>query len=363
MSAHTRPTIESEAVGLRTQQSSYEPYASPQTPWKEVTFAQTDNNWLVPHLVATPQTKQSRYGGFVNFYGAVSWTFGFREKYSFAFLLFFGGALVGFCLANTTMMVPANVSGKSVPGEWFWYRQPLYKPPVFIHIYLSIISGFFSVLQFIPGIRRRAVIWHRINGYLVLALLVPSTICGAIMARRSYGGELNVQSAWYFLSLMIIFSALLGIMNVKHTRKHRKWMLRTVTYTAVPIIARLAVMAANRIVSNMGTYYAIWRCDQILFVLKSNETLTQKFPQCVGDADLSTLYTAVRAGLQDGPLGRASASRVTRGMVLWVSILIHVVGVEFYIRKTENANQFRRGFVLERNDDEDGVQRRRPDDS
>jgi len=101
----------------------------------------------------------------------------------------------------------------------------------------------------------------------------------------------------------------------------------------------------------------------MLFVLKSNETLTQKFPQCTGDADLSTLYTAVRAGLQDGPLGRASAFRVTRGMVLWVSILIHVIGVEFYIRKTENANQFRRGFVLERNDDEDGVQRRRPDDS
>jgi hypothetical protein len=32
---------------------------------------------------------------------------------------------------------------------------------------------------------KRAVIWHRINGYLTLALLIPSTICGAIMARRA----------------------------------------------------------------------------------------------------------------------------------------------------------------------------------
>jgi len=207
------------------------------------------------------------------------------------------------------------------------------------------------------------VIWHRINGYLTLALLVPSTVCGAIMARRAYGGELNVQSAWYILSLMILFSALFGIMNVKHTRKHRKWMLRTVTYTAVPITARLAVMAANRIISDIGTYYAVWRCDQMLFVLKSIDTLTQKFPSCAEADNLSNLYAAVQAGSQYSPLGSASSFRVTRGMVLWVSILIHIIGVEFYIRKTENANQFRRGFVLERDDIDGGMERRRPDDS
>jgi hypothetical protein len=30
------------------------------------------------------------------------------------------------------------------------------------------------------------MILHRINGYLVLLLLVPSTVCGAVVARRAY---------------------------------------------------------------------------------------------------------------------------------------------------------------------------------
>jgi len=352
MSAYTNPTTPTEAIALRAQ-SYYEPSTSPSTPWKEA-----------PHLVATAQPKRSRCERFTDFYAAATWAFGFREKYSLALLLFFGGALIGFCLARSPMMSPARFREKTVAGEWFWYRQPLYKPSAFIHIYLSTISGIFSVLQFIPGIRRRAVIWHRINGYLTLALLIPSTICGAIMARRAYGGELNVQTAWYFLTLMIIFSALFGFMNVKkHTRKHRKWMLRTVTYTAVPLTARLAVMSANRIINDIGTYYAIWRCDQMLFVLKSMDTLTQKFPPCAEAGNLSNLYAAVRAGSHDSPLGPASSFRVTRGMVLWVSILIHMIGVEFYIRKTEHANQFRRGFVLEGNSVDDGVERRRPDDT
>ena len=57
-------------------------------------------------------------------------------------------------------------------GEWFWYRQSLYKPCIFIHIYASIssyyylvlilviltdplvVSGIFAVFQFLPAIRR-----------------------------------------------------------------------------------------------------------------------------------------------------------------------------------------------------------------
>lgn len=69
--------------------------------------------------------------------------------------------MFGFSLARTLMFNPANVEHATVPGkenmipalralsfanpdnslslgEWFWYRQKLYKPSIFIHIYLSI---------------------------------------------------------------------------------------------------------------------------------------------------------------------------------------------------------------------------------
>lgn len=41
-----------------------------------------------------------------------------------------------------------------------------------------------------------------------------------------YGGELNSQSAFWTIGIMTIFSAAVGILNVKKTRVHRKWMLR-----------------------------------------------------------------------------------------------------------------------------------------
>lgn len=69
----------------------------------------------------------------------------------------------------------------------------------------------------------------------------------------------------------------------------------------------------------------------MLFVLKSLDTLTQEFPSCAEAGSLSNLYAAVRAGSHDSPLGPATSFRVTRGMALWVSILIHIIGVEFYV--------------------------------
>jgi hypothetical protein len=336
----------------------YNPYGLQSTrPWKE----ESDDH-LAPHSVVTTQSKRSLYEGFADFYRSVSWVAGFKEKFSLILLIFFGGTLIGFCLARTIMMNPANVRDKTVQGEWFWYRQRLYKPCIFIHVYLSIISGIFAVFQFIPAIRRRAVILHRINGYLVLALLIPSTVSGAIVARRAFGGELNVQSSFYTLSFLIVFSALSGIMNVKQTRKHRKWMLRTVTFAAAPITAHFAMFAARRITSEIGSYFATWRCDEILFVLNNTDTVTQLYPQCAEADDLGSLHAAIRVAVKDGPLGFASSVRATFGMALWLAIVIHIIGVEFYIRKSENANQFRRGFVLERSDVDDGTERRIADD-
>lgn len=112
-------------------------------------------------------------------------------------------------------------------------------------------------------------------GYGVLFCLVPGNIVGAISARRSFGGELNVQSAYYILAIMILYSGLLGIYNVKKdTRRHRKWMLRTssllsmgvhlikptqgmVVYFAAAITARLIMLAARQIITVVGTYYSV----------------------------------------------------------------------------------------------------------
>ncbi|KAJ7075997.1 hypothetical protein B0H15DRAFT_791108 [Mycena belliarum] len=187
------------------------------------------------------------------------------------------------------------------------------------------------------------------SGYGVLFCLIAGNICGAIVGRRSFGGELNVQSAYYILGIMVVFAGLMGVYNVKKdTRRHRKWMLRMVVYFATVISTRLIMLAAVRIVSNIGTYFSIWRCDEVLNILTDPQARRSAFPQCVADGVTpSAVWVAVHASVHDGPLHLAAAVRAVQGMALWIATLIHIVAVEFYIHKTEASNQIRLGFVLE----------------
>ncbi|KAJ7119483.1 hypothetical protein C8R44DRAFT_624333 [Mycena epipterygia] len=191
-------------------------------------------------------------------YRSISWILGFRDKYSLLNCFIWGGALVGYCLARSVTMNPGKIANLLVPGEWFWFSHPLYKINLFIHIYLTTIGGIGAVLQFLPAIRRRNVIIHRLNGYGVLFCLIVGNICGAIVGRRSFGGELNVQSAYYILGIMVVYAGFMGAYNVKKdTRRHRKWMLRMVVYFATIITARLIMLAASEIVTIIGTYYSV----------------------------------------------------------------------------------------------------------
>jgi len=283
----------------------------------------------------------------MNFYRSISWILGFRDTYSLLNCIVWGGALVGYCLARSITMNPGTIAANLIPGEWFWFKEPMYKINLFLHIYLTTFGGIFAVLQFFPAMRRKAVILHRLNGWGVLFCLIVGNICGSIVARRSTGGELNTQSAYYILGIMVVFSGLVGIYNVKKdTRRHRKWMLRMVVYFATIITARLIMLAARQIISNIGTYYSIWRCDEIINLLVDPTAIQSAFPQCV-IVNPASLWVAVHASMNDGPLYVASAVRATNGMALWIGTLIHIVGVEYYIYKTEAANQVRLGFVLE----------------
>ncbi|KAG9083744.1 hypothetical protein FRC06_004385, partial [Ceratobasidium sp. 370] len=246
-------------------------------------------------------------------YFGISGMLGFGERFSLLFFFIFGGTLFGFCFARVVMMIPSNVETMTVPGEWYWYRQPLFKPCISIHIYLNIIAGVFAVFQFIPMIRRRKIILHRVNGYFVLSTLLPATVAGAIVARRAFGGELNCQAAFYTVGSMTGFAALMGISNVRKTRKHRKWMLRTVSYTSSAITGRVLAFIARAIISISAPYYAVWSCDEVSFLLKNASAAESMFPACVlspGD-DPKKIYVPVHASIHGDPINFGSSQRVS----------------------------------------------------
>ncbi|KAF8205869.1 hypothetical protein K438DRAFT_2091961 [Mycena galopus ATCC 62051] len=212
-------------ITLSTLQDSYPSYIIEDDNDKTQTRPSSETPGFRRHQ--QPQKHQSR-GSSV--YRSISWILGFRDKYSLLNCFIFGGALVGLCLARVQLMNPALTPHFLVPGEWFWFSQPMFNINLFIHIYFATFGGLAVVLQFIPAIRRRKVIVHRINGYSVLFCILAAMIGGAIVSRRAFGGELNAQGAYYLQAIMIVFSGSMGIHNVKRdTRRHRKWMLRALT--------------------------------------------------------------------------------------------------------------------------------------
>jgi len=218
MSSHASTRITSTLY----PQDSYNPYTPEGEPEKALGAE-------IPRPDKYPERRPS---GALNFYRSISWILGFRDKYSLLNCFVWGGALVGFCLARSVTMNPGTIAAQLIPGEWFWLKAPMYKINLFIHIYLTTLGGLGAVLQFFPAIRRRAVILHRLNGYGVSFCLIVGNICGSIIARRSIGGELNVQSGYYTLGIMVVFAGLMGLYNVKKdTRRHRKWMLRMSSHT------------------------------------------------------------------------------------------------------------------------------------
>jgi len=281
-------------------------------------------------------------------YRALSWIFGFREKWTLVWALTFGGALLGFCLARAMTMNPRIAKKEAAAGEFFWFDKPFFKINYFIHTYFTLIGGAMVGIQFFPTIRRRFIILHRLNGYFCLFCLVPGNISGSLIAAKSYGGEINVQASYYLLGIMITFSGILGWWNVKRdTRGHRKWMLRMVTYFCAVITARIIAAIGKEIITAMGSWYSVWRCDQILYVLKSDETFRAQFPQCLTGNDLSKNFAVVLASMKGGKLMKASATRVMAGMAVWLATVIHGLGIEIYIQATESANHSRYGYALE----------------
>ncbi|KAK0451327.1 uncharacterized protein EV420DRAFT_712239 [Desarmillaria tabescens] len=206
------------------------------------------------HSVAKPHQKVP--GSSV--YLTISSIVGFKQRFSLLLFIIFGGALAGFCLYSARTMNFTLMEKYAPPGQWFWYNQKIFKAPYAIHIYTAVIGGIFSLFQFLPAIRRRAVLVHRLNGYFVLILLIPSNVAGAIIGYRAFGGEINSQSMYYTLGILSASCLIIGLCNVKrNTREHRKWMIRGVVIFSTDILTHLITLAARQIITDIGDYYSV----------------------------------------------------------------------------------------------------------
>jgi uncharacterized membrane protein len=95
-------------------------------------------------------------------------------------------------------------------------------------------AALLACLQFIPVVRHKAIIVHRVNGYLVLLLSVLGTASAYMIMRHSFGGGLDIQAGLGLLGIMFLVSLVLAVVNIKRLQieQHRAWMLRAWFYVS-----------------------------------------------------------------------------------------------------------------------------------
>jgi hypothetical protein len=163
---------------------------------------------------------------------------GFAKGYNFILFTIFFSALMGFSLRSMPLLNCSRAicppEDKAPSGECFYERSGLGKVGIIMHLAGILPASVLLCWQFLPVIRHKALIVHRINGYLVIVLSMVGSVGALLLARHAFGGGLEVQVAVGFLFIAFIGSTTLAYINIKRLQieQHRAWMLRAWFYVS-----------------------------------------------------------------------------------------------------------------------------------
>jgi hypothetical protein len=212
--------------------------------------------------------------------------------------------------------------------------------------------------QFVPVIRHKLLIFHRINGYTIIILFFISIAGVYMITRHAVGGSPNTQAAIGTLATLTTISISLAYYNIKRLQidQHRAWMIRTWVYAGSIISLRLIMMAANKAVYAMNDYYDAVACDVIfndyagLGIPAAGNPTYQLYPQCAARNGSGTapFSVTVKVDPAAGPETAAAAFQLTFGLSMWIALVIHAVGVEIYLNLTPAESERLRAVSYER---------------
>lgn len=285
---------------------------------------------------------------------------GFKKAYNFILFVIFAGAMFGFFLArleyydfNTTF------KNNTVPMENFWYAGGHYRIGIMIHLFTALPLAFFLCLQFVPVIRLKAIIVHRISGYICLTLAAVTNAGALMIARRSMGGAMATQAAIGLLAIMTTSSLALGYYNIKRKQIeiHRAWMLRAAYvsrstpfypfsrsligrdalapsfrawltlgflgrfYFGTIITVRIIMIISATIISASNDFYQTRSCEEVAFMY-GGSTPPQNVPQCSTPNGTAQGHISVKANINGNGPEQVGAA-LSEGFALGVSLVLH----------------------------------------
>ena len=328
--------------------------------------------------LAAPQIRQAARSpsAFVRTMRKVYRPLGFNRGYNAVLCFIFAGAMLGFTVGfvayRKSVQVPKtnvrqlarlsylNISGKesssfasgASPGEWYSYRKDHYRVGITLHLSACLPAGLLMVWQFVPAIRHKFLLFHRINGYAVILLTFISNVGALMICRVAFGGGLDTQSGVGLLVVVTNTSICMAYYNIKRLQidQHRAWMLRFVFYMGTIITLRIIMIISAVIITTFGGYYQVSNCEKVLFINDGDAMkVNSLYPQCANRTSSENPEIVVEADLFGGSGEGAGASLgLSFGMAMWLAIFLHGVGVEIYLNLTSAEGERLRNVSYER---------------
>jgi uncharacterized membrane protein len=260
--------------------------------------------------------------------------------------------MMGFTLARLSYLnvggsAPSSYRNSTVPKEWHNFKDGYRRIGLTLHLATCLPLGFLMVWQFIPVIRHKFLIFHRINGYVILVLIILSNVGALMIARVAFGGTLDIQSAVGLLTILTCVSASMAYYNVKRLQidQHRAWMLRCMFYLGTIITARIIMIIAALIISGTKSYYGLQSCDQIAAGYDAVQEALENYPACANVS--GNTLVPVQASFDTG-VTVGTALSLPFGMGIWLATFIHLVGVEIYLGLTPAEGERLRNVSYQR---------------
>ena len=286
---------------------------------------------------------------------------GFSKGYNAVLWLIFDGAMFGFILSRFEFL-NWQIFCDSPPGvgtaatECYWYSVvDRSRIGIVLHLATILPAGLLVVFQFVPFIRYKFLLYHRIAGYVIILLALISHAGAIMVANHAFGGDYATQLFVGFVAIATTIGLVLAYVNIKRLQidQHRAWMLRTWFYFASIITLRLIQSIAFSIESAIpaSQQYAAMSCPELQFVLGNDTSaLYQSYPACDPANSKFTTdgWVAVKGDFNGAAPNIMSALSQNFGMAGMLALLLHGIGIEIYLKLTPREGERLRQVSYER---------------
>lgn len=164
---------------------------------------------------------------------------GFQERCNFILWSIFALGQLGFALSRSPYLNYYGIFCRqgylaayfhAAPGECYYFlnggREQI---GMMIHLFAIIPCCLLLFFQFVPSIRQRSSLFHRVNGYIIILLVSMAVAGGLTASRKSFGGDPAFRVSNGLLASLVVVGLAMAMVNIKRLRvdQHRAWMLRT----------------------------------------------------------------------------------------------------------------------------------------